>query len=81
MKINGLNFKDLQYKKYSNSRSVFPSDHVLLQQLEDTVEKLVLGEKDTDVLHAVQKSIHDLVTYSVIIFLFQNLLRGNSNNV
>jgi hypothetical protein len=37
------------------------SDHVLLQQLEDTVEKLVLGEKDTDVLQAVQKSIHDLV--------------------
>ena len=38
-----------------------PSDHVLLQQLEDTVEKLVLAEKDRDVLQAVQKSIHDLV--------------------
>ena len=39
-----------------------PSDHVLLQQLEDTIEKLVLFEKDTDVLQAVQKSIHDLVS-------------------
>ena len=46
-----------------------PSDHVLLQQLEDTIEKLVLSEKDTDVLQAVQKSIHDLVRRHKRMFL------------